>query len=135
MNVKNRNKQWLRLLGTSLLSASFLFSQQSFAQAEGDENDEEVVDEVTVTGSRIKRADNLSSPVPMVSMGEQQIELTGSINVYDIFFRCFFLRLCTTCLRGIKSHFRRIKISTGLPLTFICFLSNLMKYLLQFIST
>jgi len=84
MNVKNRNKQWLRLLGTSLLSASFLFSQQSFAQAEGDENDEEVVDEVTVTGSRIKRADNLSSPVPMVSMGEQQIELTGSINVYDI---------------------------------------------------
>lgn len=89
MNIENRNKRWLKLFGTSLLSASFLFSQQSLAQDDTDENseataEEEVIEEVTVTGSRIKRADNMSSPIPMVSLGKQQIELTGSINVYDI---------------------------------------------------
>ena len=89
MNARNRNKQWLQLLGASLLSAGFLFSQQSLAQEETDESSEaaaedEVVEEIITTGSRIKRADNSSSPVPMISMGEDQIELTGSINVYDI---------------------------------------------------
>ena len=47
----------------------------------------EVAEEIVVTGSRIKRANNISSPTPMVTLGEDQIENTGSVNVYDILER------------------------------------------------
>ena len=60
-----------------------LFSMPAFAQdSEADSDDD--VEEVIVTGSRIKRTDNLNAPTPMVTLGAEQIELTGSINVYDI---------------------------------------------------
>ena len=52
-----------------------------------EDDDAEVSDkasEIVVTGSRIKRADNVSSPTPMVTLGEDQIENTGSVNIYDI---------------------------------------------------
>jgi len=52
-----------------------------------EDDDSEVSDkasEIVVTGSRIKRADNVSSPTPMVTLGEDQIENTGSVNIYDI---------------------------------------------------
>jgi len=46
--------------------------------------EEAMIEEVVVTGSRIKRADNLSSTTPLFSVGEEAIEYTGSVNVYDI---------------------------------------------------
>ena len=54
-------------------------------EADSSESADDNVEEVIVTGSRIKRTDNLSSPTPMITLGEDQIELTGSVNVYDIF--------------------------------------------------
>ena len=59
-----------------------LFSMPSFAQ-EADAEDADV-EEVVITGSRIKRTSNENAPTPMVTLGAEQIELTGSINVYDI---------------------------------------------------
>ena len=59
-----------------------LFSMPSFAQeAEAEDAD---VEEIIITGSRIKRTSNENAPTPMVTLGAEQIELTGSINVYDI---------------------------------------------------
>ena len=61
-----------------------LFSMPSFAQeAEAQEADADV-EEIVITGSRIKRTSNENAPTPMVTLGAEQIELTGSINVYDI---------------------------------------------------
>ncbi len=64
----------------ALLSFGSIFS----ISADEDEDSAEVAEEIVVTGSRIKRADNISSPTPMVTLGEDQIENTGSVNVYDI---------------------------------------------------
>ena len=60
-----------------------LFSMPAFAQdSEADSDDD--VEEVIVTGSRIKRTDNLNAPTPMVTLGAEQIELTGSL-MYTIY--------------------------------------------------
>ena len=64
----------------ALLSFGSIFS----ISADEDEDSAEVAEEIVVTGSRIKRATNISSPTPMVTLGEDQIENTGSVNVYDI---------------------------------------------------
>ncbi len=63
------------------IAALTLTSLNSVAQSEGEEV---MLEEVLVTGSRIKRPDNADSPMPLVTLGEEQLELTGSINVYDI---------------------------------------------------
>ena len=87
MSVRNHKKPQLTPLAAAFLAAGFMLPQQSFAQDDAVEvpvADEEFLEEVVVTGSRIRRADNLSSPTPMVSLGQEQIEMTGSINVYDI---------------------------------------------------
>ena len=59
-----------------LVITTYAFSQETDKASE--------VEEIVVTGSRIKRATNVSSPTPMVTLGEDQIENTGSVNVYDI---------------------------------------------------
>jgi outer membrane receptor protein involved in Fe transport len=64
----------------ALLSFGSIFS----ISADEEEDSAEVAEEIVVTGSRIKRATNISSPTPMVTLGEDQIENTGSVNVYDI---------------------------------------------------
>ena len=86
MSVSNDKKLQLTPLAAAFLVAGFMLPQQSFAQVEDEAAvaEDEFLEEVIVTGSRIRRADNLSSPTPMVSMGEDQIEMTGSVNVYDI---------------------------------------------------
>jgi len=91
MSVRNHKKLQMTPLAAAFLTAGFtagfMFPQQSFAQDDVVEvpvADEEFLEEVVVTGSRIRRADNLSSPTPMVTLGQEQIEMTGSINVYDI---------------------------------------------------
>jgi outer membrane receptor protein involved in Fe transport len=67
------------------LVAAFIFGSMNInAQESDNESADDDVEEVIVTGSRIVRQDNVSSPTPMLSLGEDQIELTGSVNVYDI---------------------------------------------------
>ena len=68
-------------MGSMLVNPAYAQDQDQAADAD---EEELFVEEVIVTGSRIKRMGNLESPVPMVSLGEDQIEMTGSINVYDI---------------------------------------------------
>ena len=70
-------------LGFALI-ALLSFGLTSSIFADDHEDSAEVAEEIVVTGSRIKRADNISSPTPMVTLGEDQIENTGSVNVYDI---------------------------------------------------
>ena len=65
------------------LVALLSFGSTFTISAEEEEDSAEVAEEIVVTGSRIKRADNISSPTPMVTLG-RQIENTGSVNVYDI---------------------------------------------------
>jgi outer membrane receptor protein involved in Fe transport len=84
MNVSKSNKWQSLLLGTALVSSGFLCSQSVLAQENSAEEGDGPLEEIITTGSRIKRADNVDSPVPMVTLGEDQIELTGSVNVYDI---------------------------------------------------
>jgi len=86
MSDSNHKKLRLKPLAAAFLLAGFVAPQQSFAQAAEDEllTEDMLLEEVIVTGSRIKRDDNLSSPIPMVTLGQEQIELTGSINVYDV---------------------------------------------------
>ena len=64
------------IIGLLSVGSSSIFS--------ADDEESDAVEEIVVTGSRIKRADNISAPTPMLTLGEEQIELTGSINVYDI---------------------------------------------------
>ena len=66
------------------LTLSLIFSLSSFTLLSAENEEEAVAEEIVVTGSRIKRASNISSPTPMVTLGEDQIENTGSVNVYDI---------------------------------------------------
>ena len=74
------SKSGLSFAIVALLSFGSVFS----VSADEEEDSAEVAEEIVVTGSRIKRADNISSPTPMVTLGETQIEETGSVNVYDI---------------------------------------------------
>jgi iron complex outermembrane receptor protein len=74
------SKSGLSFAIVALLSFGSVFS----ISADEEEDSAEVAEEIVVTGSRIKRADNVSSPTPMVTLGEDQIENTGSVNVYDI---------------------------------------------------
>lgn len=58
-------------------TAGFL-TQSAFAEEQA------MIEEVVVTGSRIKRTSNLDSSTPVFSIGEEAIEYTGAVNVYDI---------------------------------------------------
>ena len=69
-------------LGFALI-ALLSFGSVFMVSAEEEES-ADTAEEIVVTGSRIKRADNISSPTPMVTLGEDQIENTGSVNIYDI---------------------------------------------------
>lgn len=74
------SKSGLYFAIVALLSFGSVFS----ISADEEEDSADVAEEIVVTGSRIKRATNISSPTPMVTLGEVQIEQTGSVNVYDI---------------------------------------------------
>ena len=78
--MKNSIKFWTKsFLGLFFVSLLSLTPFSAFADEEGADD----VEEVVVTGSRIKRS-NLDSPVPLLTLGEEQIELTGEVNVFDI---------------------------------------------------
>ena len=75
--------QWaLGIFGIFALNVSMAVAQDA-EDADSDE-DVEDIEEVLVTGSRIKRTNPLEATNPIVSIAEEQIELTGSVNVYDI---------------------------------------------------
>ncbi len=48
------------------------------------EDEEEQVDEITVTGSRIGRDANLTSALPIQTVGEQQIQMSGEFSLTDV---------------------------------------------------
>ena len=79
-SVSFYSKSSLGFALVALLSFGSVFS----VSADEEDSAEDVAEEIVVTGSRIKRANNISSPTPMVTLGEDQIENTGSVNVYDI---------------------------------------------------
>ena len=75
--------QWaLGIFGIFALNVSMAVAQDA-EDADSDE-DAEDIEEVIATGSRIKRTNPLEATNPIVSIAEEQIELTGSVNVYDI---------------------------------------------------
>ena len=72
---------------TALSLAAFGgFSNWAYAQTQDDSaqgaNDDDVLEEVVVTGSRIKRS-NLTTPIPVSVVDAQDIELTGSGDIID----------------------------------------------------
>ena len=71
-----RTPMWLALAGM-LVVPSVGFTQDA-------SEEEAAMEEVIVTGSRIKGVSPLEAVNPVVSIGEEQIEFTGSVNVYDI---------------------------------------------------
>ena len=72
----------LGIFGILALNISMVSAQD--ADDADSEDSAEDIEEVLVTGSRIKRTNPLEATNPIVSIGEEQIELTGSVNVYDI---------------------------------------------------
>jgi len=62
-----------------LLAISLVFSFQStaFAQSEDQSDDDETVEEVIVTGTRIKRSAEFDLPVPVQSLSSRDLELSG----------------------------------------------------------
>ena len=70
--------------GFSFALIALLSFGSVFTVSAEEDDSADIAEEIVVTGSRIKRADNISSPTPMVTLGEDQIENTGSVNVYDI---------------------------------------------------
>jgi len=70
--------------GLGFVLAALLSFGSVFTVSAEEEESADTAEEIVVTGSRIKRADNISSPTPMVTLGEDQIENTGSVNIYDI---------------------------------------------------
>ena len=84
MSFRNRRRQTLKtavLAGASLgvLAASPALAQdaQSDEQAEGQ-------DRIVVTGSRIARDPNLTGAVPVQSLDEETIRLSGELNIADV---------------------------------------------------
>jgi len=76
---------WLRLLGGLFVSATLAFSPQVLAQDddEDEEIDEEGVEEIVVTGSRLKR-DTYSSISPLQVISGQVSRTVGLIDAADI---------------------------------------------------
>lgn len=73
--------QFLRAPIWLALAGGLVFPPAVYAQ---DESEEAAIEEVIVTGSRIRGVSPLEAVNPVVSIGEEQIEFTGSVNVYDI---------------------------------------------------
>lgn len=67
----------LRLGGLATLSLS-LFSGVSVAQ------EDDTIEEIRVTGSRIARDPNLSGALPVQSIGEQEIQMSGEFSIADV---------------------------------------------------
>ena len=68
MSTRKDTAWWLKLLGASFLSLAFAFASPALAQDEADEeaaaDEEDAIEEILVTGSRLKRT-TYSSVAPL----------------------------------------------------------------------
>jgi len=73
------------LLSTSAIAACLMVTAPAISQdnLDGQDVDEDEVEEVIVTGSRIRRS-GLTTPTPTTILNAEAIEATGAINVIDI---------------------------------------------------
>lgn len=76
------SKKYL-LAGTSALAISLLAAPPLAAQQQANNEDEESIDEIIVTGSRIRRSD-FESPAPVVSLGVDEIEAAGTTELSEV---------------------------------------------------
>ena len=85
MTERLQESPWLRLIGGIIVSVGLAFSPQVLAQEEADEADEEedVREEIIVTGSRLKR-DTYSSIAPLQIITGQVSREVGLIDAADI---------------------------------------------------
>ncbi len=81
-----QHKKLLSLAVSSALglTASFMVTQYAVAQEDQDENAEDLLEEVIVTGSRIATVDGFGRTSPVTVVGMDEIESTGLTRVEDI---------------------------------------------------
>lgn len=81
---------WRRALLSGCAAAAFIASQAQAQDTPGaDTQDVQDIEEVVVTGTRIRR-DPLSAPAPIFSLGENYIDRTGLSNIGDVLQRTPF---------------------------------------------
>ena len=96
--LKKCTSQVLTLGGAAALSMS-LFSNAALAQEEGQ------IEQITVTGSRIARDPNLSGSLPVQSVTEQEIQMSGEFSISDVVNDVPALLSSTTSESSIDSSF------------------------------
>lgn len=82
-NRKQRKKYLLSTAAIALFAAGIGITGAS-AQDSATTDDNEELEEVVVTGSRIKRDSNLTSPAPVTTLNEEQFRLSGEIDITDV---------------------------------------------------
>ncbi|MDE0755571.1 MAG: Plug domain-containing protein, partial [Woeseiaceae bacterium] len=96
--LRKCTSQVLKLGGAAALSMS-LFSNAALAQEEGQ------IEQITVTGSRIARDPNLSGSLPVQSITEQEIQMSGEFSISDVVNDVPALLSSTTSESSIDSSF------------------------------
>jgi outer membrane receptor protein involved in Fe transport len=74
-------KKWLTHVSAFGGLATLVMSLTSGSAAA---QEEEALEEITVTGSRIARDPNLSGALPVQSVGEQEIQMSGEFSITDV---------------------------------------------------
>lgn len=69
---------------TALLSMGAVVTITPTLLAQEQQADEETIDVIVVTGSRIGRDPNLGSPVPVQSVSSETIQLSGELDIADV---------------------------------------------------
>ncbi|MBT6208402.1 MAG: TonB-dependent receptor [Woeseia sp.] len=96
--INRCTRQALRFGGLAALNLC-LFSGVSVAQ------EEDAIEEIRVTGSRIARDPNLSGSLPVQSITEQEIQLSGEFSISDVVNDVPALLSSTTAESSIDSSF------------------------------
>ena len=75
---------FMRYLVTSAGVAALVTSMAATASAQEAEEETSVQETITVTGSRIPTDPNLASSVPVQSIDDSEIKLSGELNLADV---------------------------------------------------
>jgi len=78
--TKSLRKSALKGSAATLLASLILSPAMAVAQDE----DESAIEELTVTGSRLNSNQNLVSPAPILQIGEEEIEVRGTVRIEDL---------------------------------------------------
>ncbi|UTW55750.1 TonB-dependent receptor domain-containing protein [Kordiimonas sp. SCSIO 12610] len=82
---RNKRKRSKYLLSTAAIALFATGAGLTGASAQDSSaNDDEEFEEVVVTGSRIKRDSNLTSPAPVTTLDSEQFRLSGEIDITDV---------------------------------------------------